>query len=205
MSQFQSKHPGAFELGKVIFDLAQGCYAFEAIIQAAQDASIAALVPRITPVPGGALRRKDGSQHTYDVVYYLTLGKDHAFIAPEIRRSWFSGVLITAGDLLKKHGYFDHGPELELIYHLRNGVAHGNRFNFTPSGEKRLGKHPAYNRVLDGRGEVFHITAGLKGQSVLFDFMAAADVVDLLTMAAERLKDLERGILGPGVSTSIFG
>ena len=42
-------------------------------------------------------------------------------------------------------------------------------------------------------------------QAILFDFMAAADVIDLLIMAAERLKDLERGILGSGVYTSIFG
>jgi hypothetical protein len=68
-----------------------------------------------------------------------------------------------------------------------------------------LGKHLAHNRVLDGRSDIFHISPALNGQCVLFDFMAAADVVDLLTMAAERLKDLERGILGPGVMTSIFG
>jgi hypothetical protein len=78
-------------------------------------------------------------------------------------------------------------------------------FNLDPRGLKRLAKYPAYNRLLDGGGEVFRILPSLNSQQVLFDFMAAADVVDVLIMAAERLKDLERGILGPGVSTSIFG
>jgi hypothetical protein len=208
MSGFQSQFPGAFATGRIIFDLAQGCYAYEAIVQLARDPRSATIVPDLAPgnpVPVGTLSRKDGSRHTYDVSHYLKLSSNHAFIAPQIQQSWFAGALVTAGDILEKHKYFDQGPELELIYHLRNGVAHGNVFNITKSGLKRLAIHPAYNRVLDGRGEVFHITPGLSGQPVLFDFMAAADVVDLLTMAAERLKDLERGILGPGVSTSIFG
>ena len=68
-----------------------------------------------------------------------------------------------------------------------------------------MAKYPAYVRVLDGRGTVFHISPSENRQAILFDFMAAADVIDLLIMAAERLKDLERGILGSGVYTSIFG
>jgi len=99
----------------------------------------------------------------------------------------------------------DHAPELELIYHLRNGVAYGNTFKITKSGLNRLARYPAYNRGLDGRGNAFHISANLNGQPVLFDFMATADVIDLLMTAGERLRDLERGIPGPGVCTSIFG
>jgi hypothetical protein len=209
MSNFQSRFPGAFATGRIIFDLAQGCYAYETIVQLARDPRSATVMPGLTPghpMPVGTLKRKDGSQHTYVIDQYLKMSSDHAFIAPQIRQSWFAGALVTAGDLLMKHEYFDHGPELELIYHMRNGIAHGNRFNFTASGLRRLARYPAFNRVLDGRGEVFRVDATqLKGQPILFDFMAAADVVDLLILAAERLKDLERGILGPGVNTSIFG
>jgi hypothetical protein len=198
---------GAFATGQFIFDLAQGCYAYEALVQLARDAHSATIVPDLTPghpVPIGTISRKDGSKHTYDAAHYLTLSNNHPFIAPKIQQAWFAGALVTAGDALAKQDYFNHGPELELIYHLRNGIAHGNIFNINKSGLKRLAKYPAYVRVLDGRGEVFHISPSENGQPVLFDFMAAADVIDLLTMAAERLKDLERGILGPE-DTSIFG
>jgi len=208
VSAFQSKFPGAFETGKMIFDLAQGCYAYETVIQLARDPRSATIVPDSAlgdRVLVATLDRKDGSKHRYDVSHHLKLSKDHAFIAPQIQRSWYVGALVTAGDVLEKYQYFDHGPELELIYHLRNGVAHGNAFNLTKAGKSRLKRYPAYNRPLRRREEVFHIVPTLGGQPVLFDFMAAADVVDLLITAAERLKDLERGILGPGVYTSVFG
>jgi hypothetical protein len=32
------------------------------------------------------------------------------------------------------------------VRHLRNGVAHGNRFNITNDGKKHLAKFPAHNR-----------------------------------------------------------
>ena len=55
------------------------------------------------------------------------------------------GAMLTLGDELSVHGYFDRAPILELVYHLRNGVAHGNRFNITKDGKKRLARRPAHN------------------------------------------------------------
>jgi hypothetical protein len=115
MNQFQSKHPGAFNTGKAIFELAQGCYAFEAIVQMALNAPGGALVPPINPSSVLSFPREDGSKQTHNSAYYLTLGKGHAFVAPRIRQSWIACALITAGDLLERHGCFDHGTELELI------------------------------------------------------------------------------------------
>jgi hypothetical protein len=105
---------------------------------------------------------------------------------------------------LKSHKYFDNQPEFQLLYHLRNGVAQGNAFNINDYGEKRLKCHPAYLRLYDN-SERFRVSSGLKGNRILFDFVGPGDVTDILTLAAERLKDLERGILGPKVNTSIFG
>jgi hypothetical protein len=91
--------------------------------------------------------------------------------------------LITLGDALAKHRYFDHAPELELVYHLRNGAAHGNRFNLTKPGRDRLAKYPAHNRLAwvrsDHRTE-FEVTLDLNGREVLFGFMDPGDVQDLL-------------------------
>jgi len=203
---FISKHPGAFALGQSIFELAQGCYAYETLSLVANDPKAEIIIPD-APVgegPQGKLIRSDGSYHTFDIRHYLNLAKNHAATNEHIIHSWYLGALLTAGDLLKGKFYFDHQPEFELIYHLRNGAAHGNKFNIIKEGEKRLQSHSAYLRGLNN-SERFNISSALNGRKVLFDFVGPGDVADILILTAERLKDLERGILGPGVSTSIFG
>jgi hypothetical protein len=65
------------------------------------------------------------------------------------------------GDELAKHRYSDQAPILELVYHLRNGIAHGNRFNIDDRGKKRLAAHEAHNRkatVKSPLGTVYEIT-----------------------------------------------
>lgn len=94
------------------------------------------------------------------------------------------GALLTLGDELAKpeHGYLDHAPILELVYHLRNGIAHGNRFKITKIGKQRLAKYEAHNRyavVKSPLGTVYEITPNSKGP-ILFDFIGAADVIYLL-------------------------
>ncbi|APZ99103.1 hypothetical protein BWQ93_11825 [Sphingopyxis sp. QXT-31] len=204
--EFKSRFPGAFDVGEVLFELAQGCYAFEAFTYAAasKDAEIAIPALPVGAGASGTLSRVDGSEHIFDLRYYFELGKDHAFTRDGIARSWYCGVLISAGDLLAAHQYFDHQPEFELLYHVRNAVAHGNRFHITEAGKKRLEKYPAYLRFYDG-SDRFQLSPDLDHQRILFDFMQAGDVADLLSLVGERLRDLERGILGPGVNTSIFG
>ena len=69
-----------------------------------------------------------------------------------------------------------------MIYHLRNRLAHGNRFEFQRHGLERLAKHPANNataRVKSPLGTVYEIAPQLQGMTVLFDFMGAADIIDL--------------------------
>jgi hypothetical protein len=95
-------------------------------------------------------------------------------------RLWLVGALLTIGDALAKHSYFDHAPELELLRHLRNGVAHGNTFRINL---KLLAKFPAHNRLAwvrsDSKAE-FEITPNLQNQPVLFDFMGPGDIIHLL-------------------------
>jgi hypothetical protein len=92
------------------------------------------------------------------------------------------GALLTLGDELAANDYFDRTPILELIYHLRNGIAHGNRFNINKWGKERLANHAAHNRdaiVKSPVGTTFDITPTTVGP-VLFDFIGPADVIDLL-------------------------
>jgi hypothetical protein len=84
----------------------------------------------------------------------------------------------------------DHAPLLEFIYHLRNGIAHGNQFTFTLVNKKtnkkhtpgldRLKNHKAHNRDAQVKTAEFRIDGALEGRTVLFDFMGPGDVLDLL-------------------------
>ena len=102
---------------------------------------------------------------------------------------WLTGSLLAVGDALEHHNYFDHAPELELVYHLRNGIAHGNRFDIR--NLQRLTKYPAHNRACY-KNTIFEITPALNGLPVLFDFMDAGDVLDLLFSIAFHLDEIGR-------------
>lgn len=165
--------------------LASGYYAFlVAHLVAANPVSINSLPPAdlLGEDPVGEIKRKDGTAHTLNLRYYLDLFREDHGLQAELLRSWAMGAMLTLGDELLANGYFDRVPLLELVYHLRNGVAHGNRFNITDRGRERLAAYPAHNRdavVRSPTGITYEITPSLSGP-VLFDFMAPADVIDLL-------------------------
>jgi hypothetical protein len=210
---FKSRHPGAFKIGTEVSDLAQSGYAFGAISVIAKNPKIDDIVPPAPVGKGvqGLLERVDGTPHSFDVRHYLDRAMNHDLARDEVMKAWCTAALIAANVHLEPKGHFREAnangsdvPEFELIYHLRNGMAHGNKFNFRKSGIDRLNDHPAYLRFYDG-SEKFNISLQLKNQPILFDFLGPGDVVDILVLVAERLKDLERGKFGPGVDTSIFG
>ena len=165
--------------------LAYGYYAFlVAQLVAANPHSINSLPPANAPGedPIGEIKRKDGTAHTLNLRHYLdSFREDHA-LQSEILRAWAMGALLTLGDELSANHYFDRAPVMELVYHLRNAIAHGNRFNITAKGRQRLAAHPAHNRSAAAKspsGVIYEITPSLSGP-VLFDFMGPADVIDLL-------------------------
>ncbi|WP_284948030.1 hypothetical protein [Acidisoma cladoniae] len=104
------------------------------------------------------------------------------------------GALLALGDQLSKHRYFDQAPVLELVYHLRNAVAHGNCFTIDKNGRNRLARHPAHNRNALAKspdGTEFEVTADLSGP-LLFEFMGPGDVIDLLKSVELYLLKLSR-------------
>jgi hypothetical protein len=46
--------------------------------------------------------------------------------------------MLALGDELRTHHYFDHAPILELVYHMRNGMAYGNKFAIDERGRESL-------------------------------------------------------------------
>jgi len=165
--------------------LASGYYAFVvAHFVAVNPVSINSLPParELGQDPIGELKRKDGTAHTLNLRYFLDLLREKRSLQEEVLRAWAKGAMLTMDVELAAHHYFDHAPVLELIYHLRNAIAHGNRFNITKPGSKRLARHPAHNRdaaVRSPLGTCYEVTCALSGP-FLFDFMGPADIIDLL-------------------------
>jgi hypothetical protein len=174
----------AFDVGRLAERMAQGYYAHSAAISVASDPRAEALVPSTPPgfvVPVGYVIRKDGTQHVCHFRHFLHLAATDADLARDLPRIWLAGSLLSLGDALTQHAYFDRAPELELLRHLRNGIAHGNVFRI--DNPANLSKVPAHNRdawVKSDLKTVFEITPTLQGRPVLFDFMDPGDVLDIL-------------------------
>jgi hypothetical protein len=176
--------PIRLAVGRIAQHLATGYYCFlVGHLVAINPQSINSLPPaKAGQNPTGEVKRKDGTGHTLDLRHYLDLLRGDPSLQEHFLRAWAMGAVLVLGDELRAHQYFDHAPILELVYHLRNGIAHGNRFNIDQQGQRRLAKYQAHNRnaaVRSSLGTVYEITPNLTGP-VLFNFMGAADVIDLL-------------------------
>jgi hypothetical protein len=134
----------AFDVGQLAFDMAQGHGAHSAAMTVVGRLDERTL-RRVTEYdPVGTAPTKDGVHWRFNLYDYLMYGLKDSAIVAELPRVWLAGSLLAVGDALARNGYFDHAPELELVRHLRNGIAHGNRFRIDHPDE--LKKYPAHNR-----------------------------------------------------------
>ncbi len=143
--EFCKNYKPIFEIGKMAGYLAEGYYAHKTAIETARDSQT-----NNGLVAVGYVMRKDGTRHVYDMCHYLVHRRTDQQMIDALDRVWLLGSLIALGDALAADNikYFKKNvPMLELVYHLRNGVAHGNRFTFKDNGLKRLAKHAAHNKL----------------------------------------------------------
>ena len=183
----------AFDVGQLAWDMARGYATHIAVSRMAPRIEPRAFVRLIGDYLTDFVLRKDGTKWSFDTQDALGGVADKA-IATELPRVWLTGSLLAVGDALKEHDYFGHAPLFELVRHLRNGIAHGNRFDIRYPDD--LEKYPAHNRDADYRGpnsSLFEITADRDGEPVLFEFMGAGDVLDLLHSVGARLDRMGRG------------
>jgi hypothetical protein len=177
--------PARAAVGHLAQRLAAGYYSFLVAHHVAVNPNSINLLPPAKAKgqdPEGEIERKDGTFHTLNLRFYLDLLREDQALQGNFLRTWATGALLMLGDELARNHYFDHAPILELVYHLRNGVAHGNRFNIDHAGQRRLAKYKASNRgaaVKSPLATVYEITPMVVGP-VLFDFIGAADVIDLM-------------------------
>jgi hypothetical protein len=128
-----------------------------------------------------AIRSKDGIPVFFETIRYLRQAQERDDFQLEYERAWLVGALLTLGDRLGDEDYFDHAPELELVFHLRNGVAHGNRFDVR-------GRELRWRAHLYGK---FEITPELHGRTVLFDFMDPGDVFQVFAAVRQHLRGMQ--------------
>ncbi len=136
----------------------------------------------------GSVQCNDGTTRLFDLPSVLDLMRSDPGLRDEMDRAWCVSSLILLGDRLAEEGYFDRAPVLEMVRHLRNGVAHGNRFGFHKPEE--LESWPAHTReAACWTPHPFEITPDLEGTTVLFDFMGPGDILDLLISVSTYLQD----------------
>jgi hypothetical protein len=169
--------------------LTSGLYIHAAAITMLRHPQAPALAPAAQVGPAaGVLRRLDGSECAYDWKYHLDLLRSDPSYTDELDRAWLISALMTLADRLGAENYFDRAPVLEMVRHLRNGLAHGNRFDIREP--QKLAAWPAHTRDAACRGPggaSFEIHQGLNGQPVLFDFMGPGDVLDLIISVGTHL------------------
>jgi hypothetical protein len=121
----------AFGIGQMAERMVQGYFMHLAAIQVATDPRAVALSPKVEPgqiVPVAYVGRKDSTRIVFHFTHSLAQAGSDPAMLDDLDRVWLVGALLAIGDALKRQRYFDHAPELELLRHLRNGVAHGNAF-----------------------------------------------------------------------------
>jgi hypothetical protein len=175
-----------------------------AAMHVARDPCAVALGPQIEQgqtVPVLKIPRGDGNAMIMWFDHYLAEGRK-----PETRqdfdRVWLIGALLMVGDALGACGYFGHEPEAELIRHLRNGIAHGNRFSFHPTViDKNSGKlkHPAniFRYATRQVMPMHEVDTHLQGTEVLFRWGGPDAIIDCLTVLGVHLWHVGHGMPTP--------
>ena len=169
-----------FRIGRLAARLSEGYLAHMAALNVGRERGAKLLVPA-----EGVIQRAGGQGITYSNAYYLDYPASSADASSDFDRVWLVGALIAVSDELDKTTpiFLDHAPQLEMLRHLKNGVAHGNKFTFTVNGDarghRRLAKYRAHNHLARVSTRQLEVLGSLEAQTVLFGFVQPTDVIEL--------------------------
>ena len=187
-----SLNQDAVELGHKLITLAYGYYSHASALDIAFNKPILRNIENsmILFDKVGIARRKNGEMHQFSKLACLAHDGFNIHIKDEMDRVWLTGALIFAGDSLSRFKYFDRSPGLEIVRHLRNAAAHNNRFQI--DNPNQLVKFPAHTK-LSTRGfpvsSVFEITSDLDGKFLMWEYMEAGDILDIIISAGYYLQE----------------
>jgi hypothetical protein len=85
----------------------------------------------------------------------------------------------------------DKSPEFEFFRHLRNGCAHGNKFNFRNHKDKKTNKVIYDEPSRPAKWNGLEINQTLHGSKVIFDFIAGGDVLKLLIDMSKKIENFK--------------
>src|SRR5688500_4961338 len=129
----------ATDVARLAESLKDDLFVHHAAVTLARQPRALTFLPEAAPsalVPEGHLQ----PGVSYHLPHYLAIAGQRGH-EEQFERVWLAGALLTLGDALSTHAYFDRAPILEMVRHLRNAVAHGNRFDIR--SPKQLAQHPA--------------------------------------------------------------
>ena len=125
----------------------------------------------------------------YGKIRWLENKDFNSELSDDFSKVWISGAIIQAGDMLTNYNYFDRNPLLEMIRHMRNAVAHGNRFRI--DSKDKLIKFPAHNRGARVSGwhapTFYEITYELNEREFMGNYMLEGNILDVLLSAGLQL------------------
>jgi hypothetical protein len=134
-------------------------------------------------VPISDVGRQNGTMIWYSVSHYLRRARDDPDFQVVHARLGLEMAIVSLHASIQSEGGFDHGPDLEFLRHLRNAVAHGNRFELR-NGEPR---RDAYSENYSIPPQRFEVTKHAHERPALFEFLGPGDVCDLLNSIGSRL------------------
>lgn len=176
-------------------------FAHVASMYVARHPQAEAFAPLVEPgqnVPVIRIRRRDGNDMIMWFNHYLKEAKNPS-AREDFDKVWLQGALLTVGDALGAHGYFGHEPEAEIVRHLRNGIAHGNRFKFDKRViDKTSGKlrYPAniFRYATRQTMPRHEIDLSLQGSEVLWTWGGPDAIIDCLTVLGIHLWNVGHGL-----------
>lgn len=172
-----------------------------AAMYVARDTRAVAFAPAIEAgqhVPILRIPRRNGNAMIMWFNHYLEKNREQGTIE-DFDKVWLTGALLAVGDALGANGYFNHDPEAEMIRHLRNGIAHGNRFKFDQRVKANVTgklKYPAnIFRYADRQQMPRHeIDTHLEGKEVMWGWGGPDAAVDCLTVLGVHLWNVGYGL-----------
>jgi hypothetical protein len=192
----------AVEVGQLAERMIKQYFAHHAAIQIARDIRSDQLIPQVEAgqiVPVFRIVGNDGSAMTAHFPLFLQASRDPE-VQTDFDKVWLVGALLTVGNALGAHQYFGHMPEAEIIRHLRNGVAHGNKFSFEHRVKDAMTgrlKHPANTARYPTQAIVRDVETNLDGTEVLFAWGGPLVVVDCLRVLGVHLSNVGHGLPCP--------